>query len=76
MFEVFIKSYISFSVVVYAKDQHSGIKKVSFKFKINKTEEVRSEHTFDIQTQVINILLVNVKRQVRLIFSLMFNYVI
>ncbi|XP_063423612.1 uncharacterized protein LOC134707609 isoform X2 [Mytilus trossulus] len=41
----------SSSVVVYAKDEHSGIKKVSFKFKVNKTEEVRSEHTFDIQTQ-------------------------
>ncbi|CAG2221017.1 unnamed protein product [Mytilus edulis] len=41
----------SSSVVISAKDQHSGIKKVSFKFIVNETEEVRSEHTFDIQTQ-------------------------
>ncbi|CAC5368233.1 unnamed protein product [Mytilus coruscus] len=41
----------SSSVVVSAKDEHSGIKKVLFKFKVKKTEEVRSEHTFDIQTK-------------------------
>ncbi|VDI56408.1 Hypothetical predicted protein [Mytilus galloprovincialis] len=41
----------SSSVVVSAKDVHSGIKKVSFKFKVNETEEIRSEHTFDIQTK-------------------------
>ncbi|CAG2221016.1 Vascular endothelial growth factor receptor 1 [Mytilus edulis] len=38
----------SSSVVVSAKDEHSGIKKVSFKFKIKHTDEVRSEHMFDM----------------------------
>lgn len=47
--------YIIFAhrVTVAAKDEHSGISKVSFKFVVNSTGEAKNQKDFMINSQVI-----------------------